>query len=762
MMQFDLPKDLSSIIKVIGVGGGGSNAVNHMFRQGIKGVDFIVCNTDKQALDISPVPVKVQLGKTLTQGLGAGMLPEVGKNAAIESIEEIKALLKNTKMVFITAGMGKGTGTGAAPIIAQAAKEMGILTVGIVTIPFQFEGAKKRAQAEAGIEELKKNVDTLLIICNERLREIHGNLTVVNAFVHADNVLSSAAKSIAEIISNTLHVNVDFNDISTVMKDSGVAVLGTASASGDGRSINAVEMALQSPLLNDNEITGARYVLMNVTSGADEITMDELGEITDYIQNAAGQTAEIVTGFGVDPNLGDKVNVTIIATGFKSKSIDGYDSSKRPEKKVLKLDDNVNKKEIIPVVEEKKEVIQKDVLEPVLKSELLNKQEELTPEIEKQEVTMEEIMTDPLMPTLIVKEPVADLSTEATGKVEVNVIEVPEIEDNEETVIVDEPVAVVELPVLNVVEPIAVVEEPVVNVVEETAVTAVVEPVAVLTPIEEVPVQEEKPVEEVKPVLEELTVETPVTEVKEEITFEIETAPEKVVEFELTKEEPAANLSNEVTAELEVKEESVANSQEFVSETSEDVVMEEIEPFLEVKEVVTEVKAEPVMEVKLEEVKAEPVTEVKVEEPVAEVKIEPVTEIKTEEPVAEIKKTVSNVVEEKKEEPKEEPMLIKTRREVVEEKKKEELPISQVVTDEEQRKKAQERILRLKELSLKLKTPNGLAELENEPAYKRKNINLESTPHSSESQVSKYTLTENEEKKVEIKPNNSFLHDNVD
>jgi cell division protein FtsZ len=712
MMQFDLPKDLSSIIKVIGVGGGGSNAVNHMFRQGIKGVDFIVCNTDKQALDISPVPVKVQLGKTLTQGLGAGMLPEVGKNAAIESIEEIKGLLKGTKMVFITAGMGKGTGTGAAPIIAQAARELGILTVGIVTIPFQFEGAKKRQQAEAGIEELKKHVDTLLIICNERLREIHGNLTVVNAFVHADNVLSNAAKSIAEIISNTLHVNVDFNDISTVMKDSGVAVLGTASASGDGRSINAVEMALNSPLLNDNEITGARYVLMNVTSGADEITMDELGEITDYIQNAAGQSAEIVTGYGIDPNLGDKVNVTIIATGFKSKSIGNFDSTVKPEKKVMKLDDNVNRKEVVPVVENKVEV-KKDELEPVLKSELLNKEElssvismkeELTPVIEKQEVTMEEITTDPLEPTLKIVEPVA----------ETKVIEVPEVDDNEETVIVDETVQTVaevkeemtEAPVVNVVEPVAVVEE---------AVTAEITPVVEAAPVEETPVVEEKPVEEVTPVLEEIKTEAPVAEVKEEISFEIETAPEKVVEFELAAETVAP-----------------------VSESN-NTVTEEVAP------VVNEAK---------------PVEETKVEEPVMEVK--PAEEVKAE-PVAETKQEVSNVVEEKQEEKMEEPMLIKTRKEVVEEKKPtEQLPQSQIVTDEEQRKKAQERILRLKELSLKLKTPNGLAELENEPAYKRKNINLESTPHSSESQVSKYTLTENEEKKVEIKPNNSFLHDNVD
>ncbi|HEY6162140.1 MAG TPA: cell division protein FtsZ [Bacteroidia bacterium] len=739
MMQFDLPKDLSSIIKVIGVGGGGSNAVNHMFRQGIKGVDFIVCNTDKQALDISPVPVKVQLGKTLTQGLGAGMLPEVGKNAAIESIDEIKALLKNTKMVFITAGMGKGTGTGAAPIIAQAAREMGILTVGIVTIPFSFEGAKKRQQAEAGIEELKKSVDTLLIICNERLREIHGNLTVVNAFVHADNVLSNAARSIAEIISNTLHVNVDFNDISTVMKDSGVAVLGTASASGDGRAINAVEMALNSPLLNDNEITGARYVLMNVTSGADEITMDELGEITDYIQNAAGQTAEIVTGYGVDPNLGDKVNVTIIATGFQSKSIAGVQSTKRPEKKVLKLDDNVNKTaEPTPVVEAKTKVEETiESLEPVLKSELLAKEEPVI-ETFKEEVTLNDIVTDPLEPVLIVKEPVVE-----------NAIEIEDTNDSEETVIVDEPLLEVK-----VEEIVPVVEEPVVEMKRE-------EPVLVETGEAVAEVKVEEPIAEVK-------TEEPVAEVKVEETI-ADLSPVTDVKEEVKTGEPVAvvetvtEISNVIPVVEETKQEIVEEKVEIEFEIEK--APEKVVEFTLTEEVVENTVTEPVKEETLL-----PVNEVKTEAPVVnEVKEEisnmVVNEVKEEvkqEPVAEVKEEVKSEVEQKKEEVLEEPILIKNRTEVKEEKKSTELPTTQLVTDEEQRKKAQERILRLKELSLKLKSPNGLAELENEPAYKRKNINLQSTPHSSESQVSKYTLTENEEKKVEIKPNNSFLHDNVD
>ncbi len=259
-MKFDLPKENANIIKVLGVGGGGSNAVNHMYEQGINGVDFLVCNTDQQALDISPVPIKIQLGSTLTEGRGAGSIAEVGKNAAIENIDEIKDLLStNTKMVFITAGMGGGTGTGAAPVIAKTAREMGILTVGIVTMPFFFEGRKRREQAEQGIKEIRENVDTLLIINNEKLREMCGNLAIAKAFAMADDVLTTAAKGIAEIITRHGYINVDFEDVRTVMSDSGVAIMGSAQAEGENRSIQAVEKALASPLLNDNNIEGAIY-----------------------------------------------------------------------------------------------------------------------------------------------------------------------------------------------------------------------------------------------------------------------------------------------------------------------------------------------------------------------------------------------------------------------------------------------------------------------------------------------------------------------
>ncbi len=344
-MEFDIPKGMSSIIKVIGVGGGGSNAVNHMFNQGIVGVDFIVCNTDRQALDISPVPHKIQLGPTLTEGRGAGMIPEVGMNAAIENIEELREVLsKNTKMVFVTAGMGGGTGTGAAPVIAQVAKDLGILTVGIVTIPFDFEGRKRRLQAEEGLEKMRQNVDTLLIINNEKLREFGKNMALTKAFAEADNILTVAAKGIAEVISVTGMINVDFNDVNTVLRNSGHAIMGSAIAEGENRAIEAVQSALNSPLLNENDILGAKYVLLNITYGDKEVMMDEITNITDFIQDAAGATADVIWGHGYDQSLGDNISITLIATGFSSTPYTGFETL--PERKLITLGDE-NKKEIM-------------------------------------------------------------------------------------------------------------------------------------------------------------------------------------------------------------------------------------------------------------------------------------------------------------------------------------------------------------------------------------------------------------------------------
>jgi len=575
MMTFDLPTDQNSIIKVIGVGGGGSNAVNHMFRQGIKGVDFIVCNTDQQALDISPVPTKIALGASLTKGRGAGSMPEVGRNAAIENIDEIKKLLGNdTQMVFITAGMGGGTGTGAAPVIAQAAQEMGILTVGIVTVPFSFEGKKRKAQAEAGMEEMKKYVDTLLVICNEKLREIYGNLKLGEAFGHADDILTTAAKGIADIITTTMHINTDFADISTVMKGSGVAIMGTAIASGEGRATKAVEQAMHSPLLNDNNIKGARYVLLNIMCGKEEITMDELGEVTDFIQDAAGQTAEIIKGYGIDETLGENVKVTIIATGFNNKTDVGVELlSKKPEKKMYILTAD----------------------EPVSSVE---KSEVQTPEVQTTEVN-----TAAVIPGRIVHD-----------------LNAPVIESK-----TDEQVSVV----------------------------------SSFVPAEPF-LKEEKQVTIEFEVVNNIVNEIPTEDV-------VETAPETVSEPTLE-----ASFENPFVASVETPE----------------VVSAETPP------------------------------------------VTPFMTSTTDQPVAEVK----------------------------------EEPSAEQIQADEQRKKAQERILKLKELSFKLKTPGGISELENEPAYKRRNIDLDSNApaHSSESQLSRYTISENEDKRAEIKPNNSFLHDNVD
>jgi len=344
--KFDIPKHHKSIIKVIGVGGGGSNAVNHMFNQGIKDVEFVVCNTDQQALKSSPVPNRLQIGVNLTEGLGAGANPEMGKNAAIESKEDIREFLgTDTRMVFITAGMGGGTGTGAAPVIAQVAKELDVLTVGIVTAPFSFEGKKKMKQAQEGIDALKASCDTVLVISNDKLRQIYGNLTIGNAFSQADNVLTTGAKGIAEIITVAGYVNVDFQDVRTVMHNAGAAVMGSAETKGEGRARKAAEEALASPLLDNKDIHGAQKILLSIISGDKaELQMDELTEITEFIQEQAGDDAEVIFGHGVDPSLEESIRVTVIATGFEVPNVN-YESPVpkqevivEPQKRVFDLE----------------------------------------------------------------------------------------------------------------------------------------------------------------------------------------------------------------------------------------------------------------------------------------------------------------------------------------------------------------------------------------------------------------------------------------
>ena len=563
MIQFDMPKDQSSIIKVIGVGGGGSNAVNHMYNQGIKGVDFIVCNTDQQALDISPVPVKIALGESLTDGRGAGSIPEMGRNAAIENLDDIKNILeKNTKMVFVTAGMGGGTGTGAAPVIAQTARELGILTVGIVTMPFNFEGRKRRNQAEAGLAAIRDTVDTLLVINNDRLREMFGNLSLAEAFAQADEVLTTAARGIAEVITVTGKINVDFEDVRTVMSDSGVAIMGSARADGDNRAIKAVEQALASPLLNDNQIIGAKYVLLNITYGSREVLMDEISDITDYIQDEAGDTADVIWGHGYDDALEDNLQVTIIATGFQTNpEIPGVEAAQE-EKKYVSLDADV--------------------------------------------------------PTMITKP-----------------IESP----TERNVYKEQPVE------------------------------------------RDVPEQTWRPAPHV----------------------------------EVDKVQP---------------------------EKKEEAPTQEWEPYLKQEEQVEPPRTQTTMEFQQPE-PAQPENTTAADDGKKRYWLDGEPEAATTPSATPTNEWPSRT-----------------------QASQEEAPSASPLSPEDQQFRATERISRIKELSMKLKTPSGIADLENEPAYKRRNVTLNATPHSSESSVSRFTLGEEQgedgESRTGLRSNNSFLHDNVD
>lgn len=410
MIQFDLPKDQSSILKVVGIGGGGGNAVNYMFGQEIEGVDFIICNTDAQALEQSRVPNKVQLGPELTQGLGAGANPEIGREATEESLEEIRRILEvNTKMAFITAGMGGGTGTGGAPIVAKVCKDLGILTVGIVTTPFQYEGKKRMAQALEGLDNLKQSVDTLLVISNDKLRRQFGNLTVKAAFAKADNILATAAKCITDVINSTGQINVDFADVCTVMRNGGVAILGSSVCEGENRAQNAIEQALNSPLLNDNDISGAKWILININSaeGEYEFTMDEVDTIQSYLLSKAGEDSDVILGLGYDNNLEKGIGVTLIATGFQDNDSRKVNEEKtaedgREKKEILQLEPNDKKSEEQPVFvirqPEKKEEVAAEVKKVEGKNEGL-REEEVKAALKKEEPKEDQKEMQPLIVT---------------------------------------------------------------------------------------------------------------------------------------------------------------------------------------------------------------------------------------------------------------------------------------------------------------------------------------------------------------------------
>lgn len=715
-MIFEMLKDKSSIIKVIGVGGGGGNAVNHMYNQGIVGVDFIICNTDSQALELSPIPNKVQLGSSLTEGRGAGSMPAVGMNSAIESIDDVKDLLgSHTKMVFITAGMGGGTGTGASPIICQAAKELGILTVGIVTTPFNFEGKRRKQQADEGLAALKEHVDTLLVISNDKLRQMYGNLTLSSAFAEADNILATAAKGIAEIITVPGYINVDFEDVKTVMQNSGVAIMGSASSEGEGRAYKAVQAALNSPLLNDNDIEGARYILLNITSGSQEVLMDEVSEITDYIQNQAGLTADIIWGNCHDESLGNKISVTLIATGFQTKT-DRIEKMGSVIERTVPLTIN-NQSDIVeavavpsPVAAPISPVMEVPVYEapiaPVFEAPVMEVPVYEAPVLE---MPVAPVFEAPVAPEEISYAPTADLfASNVDLALETPTMDFPDFETyamNEEEAI--EEVIFETTPVFEFASPVM-----------ETAIEQEIQmpsfefnyPGDEEDELEEEELKEDFAIEELeememesqaapsfsfempvatsKLILDESDLSTTNSYQEEEVAPAISfTAPEEpvmVLKNRLLNEEERVNAPMQFQAPTQPKQ---VNLFDFVPEVSNHQVTEEI-------------AAEPFRLLNKEELEFTVIN-------------------KTPQPSAE----------------------------------------EQMLAEQDRRNK--ERIARLKELSMKLRTPSGIHDLETEPAYLRKKQALDAAPHSSESQVSRYTLGE-ENGETQIKANNSFLHDNVD
>lgn len=676
-ITFDLPKNQSNVIKVIGVGGGGSNAINHMFKQGIIGVDFVICNTDAQALQNSAVPNKIQLGVSLTEGLGAGAKPEVGHQAALESIEEIEKMLDaNTKMVFVTAGMGGGTGTGAAPVIAQLSKERGILTVGIVTMPFQFEGKTRTEQAMNGIEKLRKQVDSLIVINNNKLREIYGNLGFKAGFAKADEVLAIASKGIAEVITKHLTLNIDLKDAETVLRDSGTAIMGSATASGPNRALTAISAALDSPLLNDNKIAGAKNVLLLITFGANEITFDEMTEINEFIQNEAGHSANIIMGAGEDELIGesDEINVTIIATGFNVEQ----------QKEIVNAEPSV----IIHSLENEQKVVHN--LNPV--SSGLS-----TP-----------ISTPVATPKIENVAPIVE--EKIVFNLESEVMESKNQVQNENELI----------PTTDFIKNLDVFFEivsPVTQVQEVTSYTF-------QEPKIEVPV-----VNVVTPVI---PVENNINQVHNNFEFEIISSDIKNMEviepeFIVSKDEYGFEL--DLFAKVETPELNEVNENKIMFDLTETVSEIKVnEPTHVVP--VTEHNQEGVIRYVLEdEIDFEPVAPVAAQTKVEEKIEESLQFTYRENPVAE--STISNDIS----------------------------PVEMSI-EETLRARAEERKRKMKDFNYKFNNPTRIEELEKEPAYKRSGIELNATPNSNNTSRMSLGLDSNND--IQLRSNNSFLHDNVD
>lgn len=646
-IAFDLPKNQSNVIKVIGVGGGGSNAINHMFQQGIKGVDFYVCNTDAQALQNSGVPNKIQLGVNLTEGLGAGANPDIGEQSAVESFDEISQMLDtNTKMVFITAGMGGGTGTGAAPIIAKMAKDKDILTVGIVTMPFQFEGKMRLEQSQKGIEKLRSVVDSLIVINNNKLREVYGNLGFKAGFSKADEVLSTAARGIAEVITHHYTQNIDLRDAKTVLSNSGTAIMGSSIASGQNRAQDAIRKALDSPLLNDNKITGAKNVLLLIVSGAQEITIDEIGEINDHIQNEAGHGANIIMGVGEDETLEESISVTIIATGFNIEQQDEI-SNTETKKVVHALEDDSEKKDKEPVI-----------IAPIV-------------ELEKKE------------PNPVVRHTLdLDEVEEEITSAERVVVEKPKaVEDSKDITLI---------PTSELIRNIDVVYEEVKANIEED--DFIIKPVTTM---------EVKDAEVVEPEEEEqqitLTFDLPLSTAKEEEEPEVEEKITYSLDEDEVKDIPVNDYVELIT----------------VTETNEEGsdVRYALDDYIEAE---SSMNSQPVADKVAEEVQEEVVFERKVIE----------------------EEAIEEVIEEDVEAT--------------------ELPISEIL-----KQRTAERRRKMKDFNYKFNT-SKIDDIEKVPAYKRQGVNLDEAKHSSETDMSRTSVGLDDNDDIQLRTNNSFLHDNVD
>ena len=658
-ISFDLPKNQSNVIKVIGVGGGGSNAINHMFQQGIKGVDFYVCNTDAQALQNSGVPNKIQLGLNLTEGLGAGANPDIGEQSAVESFDDISQMLdSNTKMVFITAGMGGGTGTGAAPIIAKMAKDLDILTVGIVTMPFQFEGKMRIEQSQKGIEKLRNVVDSLIVINNNKLREVYGNLGFKAGFSKADEVLSTAARGIAEVITHHYTQNIDLRDAKTVLSNSGTAIMGSALASGQNRAQDAIRKALDSPLLNDNKITGAKNVLLLIVSGIQEITIDEIGEINDHIQNEAGHGANIIMGVGEDETLEESIAVTIIATGFNIEQQDEI-SNTETKKVVHALEEDM------PTVAETKDPV---IIAPVI-------------ELEKKEET-------PVVRHTL------DIEDEEIDFVPVNKLdkikdETPKLAESDDFTII---------PTSEIIKNINVVYEEVKGNVEEEE-DFIIKPVTRMS----------SDFDETK----DIEVATDNIEEEEQVTLTFDFPISNTIEEEKVDEDIISHQLHEEAKDIDVKDYTELINVTESTETGEDIRYV-LDDYTELESSINKKKA-TVNEV-LEEVEEEIVFEKKV--------------------VVEQTITEEEVVEEEID-----PMNT---------------PISEMLKE-----RAAERRRKMKDFNYKFNS-SKIDDIEKVPAYKRQGVDLNEAKHSSDSDISRTSIGLDDNDDIQLRSNNSFLHDNVD